>query len=231
MNTGSLSRRARGLARAAGDLVLPAYCAGCGARGAACCADCGCVFDTPCSRRPPLSASVPVYTLARYGGVARALVLAHKERGRRDLAEPLAARMATALPLLPGLREDGAGTTWLVPAPSRRRAVRTRGGSHTHALARHCARRLAGEGYAAAVAPALRLAAGASDAVGLDRAERVANLSGRVAVVPAGLPSPGTPLVLLDDVVTTGATVAACARELGTAGYPVTAVLALTAAC
>lgn len=80
------------------------------------------------------------------------------------------------------------------------------------------------------MAPALRLSGRVRDAVGLGRAERVANLSGRVGVVPAGVPAPGTPVVLLDDVVTTGATLDACARALSRAGVRVRAALTLTAA-
>ncbi len=95
-------------------------------------------------------------------------------------------------------------------------------------LARHCARMLAGRGYRVAVAPALSLASGAKDQVGLDRSERSANLAGRVRVVRAGAPPPGTPVVLLDDVLTTGATAEACITALRGAGLAVAAVLALT---
>ncbi|MGH3450980.1 MAG: ComF family protein, partial [Haloechinothrix sp.] len=80
----------------------------------------------------------------------------------------------------------------------------------------------------AAVAPALRLASGAKDAVGLDLPGRAANLAGRVRVVRAGSPPPGTSVIVLDDVVTTGATALACGAALDAAGIMVTAVLALT---
>lgn len=65
--------------------------------------------------------------------------------------------------------------------------------------------------------------------MGLDRAQRAANLAGRLHLDPRGLPPPGTPVVLLDDVVTTGTTAAACIRTLRDGGYPVALVLALTA--
>ncbi|MFD9895340.1 hypothetical protein ACFWY9_38870 [Amycolatopsis sp. NPDC059027] len=117
-----------------------------------------------------------------------------------------------------------------MPAPSRRSASRLRGGPHVQRLAEAAAELLAARGVPAAVAPALRLAGGAKDAVGLSRAERLANLEGRLRFVPAGRPPPELPVVVLDDVVTSGATAAACTRVLRGQGVEVVAVLALLAA-
>jgi predicted amidophosphoribosyltransferase len=171
-----------------------------------------------------------VYALAPYRSVARRLVLAYKERGRRDLAPHLGRALAEAVPMLPGAGPARDGTWWLVPVPSRKQAARVRGGPHMVRLARFGAMSLAGAGRPAAVAPALRLDAAARDAVGLDRDQRAANLAGRLHLVPEGAPPSGTPVVLLDDVVTTGATAAACVRALTEGGLMVTAVLSLTAA-
>lgn len=162
-----------------------------------------------------------MFTLADYAGAGRELLLAFKERGRRELAAVFGALVAAALPRLPGVRPDEFGKWWLVPAPSRRAASRRRGGSHLMRIAR---------ASGASVAPILSFSAGVRDSVGLDAAARRANLSGRVRVLPTGLPPPGTAVVLLDDVVTTGATAAECGSVLRAAGYRVTAVLTLTAA-
>ncbi|WP_326938512.1 hypothetical protein [Amycolatopsis rifamycinica] len=80
------------------------------------------------------------------------------------------------------------------------------------------------------VAPALELAATARDAVGLGREQRVANLAGRLRFREAGRPPPDHRIVVLDDVITTGATAAACTRALTAAGCTVSAVLTLLAA-
>lgn len=224
---GAGSRAAGGVvtfAKAALDLLLPQDCAGCGSPDGPCCPTCTRLLDGQTMFRHGSG----VHALARYDGAARRLVLAYKERGRRDLARPLGLALAGALPRLPGARPDVEGGWWLVPAPSRRSASRYRGGPHMLRLARHCAEALASRGAAAAVAPALELGAGARDAVGLSRVQREANLAGRVHTRRAGLPPPGTPVVLLDDVVTTGATAAACTRALREAGIAVTATLTLT---
>ncbi|MGH3753171.1 MAG: ComF family protein, partial [Pseudonocardiaceae bacterium] len=83
---------------------------------------------------------------------------------------------------------------------------------------------------AAAVAPALRMARGVRDSVGLDAAARHTNLAGRVLLRRAGLPPTGTPVVLVDDVVTTGATAAACTAALFQTGVEVSAIVGLAAA-
>ncbi|WP_396286976.1 ComF family protein [Amycolatopsis sp. PS_44_ISF1] len=98
-----------------------------------------------------------------------------------------------------------------------------------HRLAEAAARELAAAGIEVFVAPALELE-GSRDAVGLNRAERAANLAGRLRFVPDGRPPPGCRVVVLDDVLTTGATAAACVLAMRSSGAEVSAVLTLLAA-
>jgi predicted amidophosphoribosyltransferase len=91
--------------------------------------------------------------------------------------------------------------------------------------ARACAAALVHAGHRASVSPVLRLSGRARDSVGLDQDARVANLSGRLRC--AG-PAPRS-AVLLDDVITTGATAAACVAALRHAGTEEVTVLAFTA--
>jgi predicted amidophosphoribosyltransferase len=215
----------RDAVRALLDLVLPLDCGGCGAPGVPWCPDCAALLGKPVRVRPPCCAERPVYALGSYGGALRTALLAYKERDRRDLAAPLGAALAAALPRL-GL-DAGRGGWCLVPAPSRWAAVTRRGGNHVALLADRAAEELARAGVQAAVAPALRMARGVRDSVGLDRAARQANLADRILLRPAGLPAPGAPVLLVDDVVTTGATAAACTSALLQVGVEVPAIVVL----
>ena len=182
---------------------------------------------------PELTSAAPAFALSRYAGPVRAALLAYKERGRRSLAEPLGERLALALLTLPGQLgpiTDRDGCWWLVPVPSRRAAAARRGGQHVQALAASAAAVLAARGQPAAVAPALRMAPGVRDSVGLAAAARRQNVAGRVLLHGAGVPRRRVPVVLVDDLLTTGATAAECTLVLQRAGVEVRAIVALAAA-
>jgi predicted amidophosphoribosyltransferase len=199
------------------DLVLPEPCAGCGGSGPWCagCADVlAAVARRPLGRtRPdPTPAGFPrAAAAAVYEGAVRGALLAHKERGRLGLAAPLGRALAAAVVVL-----DPPPGAVLVPVPSRRSVVRERGHDHARRLARVAERALAEVGRPARVRPLLAVARGTGDQSGLDATRRSANLSGALRVV-AKLPA-GLPVVIVDDIVTTGASVTEAARALAAAG-------------
>ncbi len=204
------------------DLVLPLQCGGCGNPGTRWCTACAKELavraDQPHLVTPRLDPGVPVLSLGRYAGARRKVIIAVKEHGRADLLGPLAGALAAALEQL---------LTWgildtpltVVPAPTRRSAARRRGGDPVTRMARAAVAAHPG----LTVIPALRLRAFARDSVGLSSAGRQRNIAGSIQ-----LSTPVTgPVVVVDDVVTTGATVTESVRVLQACGADVVAVLAL----
>ncbi|MCW2517349.1 MAG: putative amidophosphoribosyltransferase [Mycobacterium sp.] len=202
------------------DLVLPLECGGCGAPGTRWCEACAGNLvvhtDEPVVITPRLDPGVPVFSLGRYAGSRRAAIIAMKDHGRTDLLRPLSAAVNAGVMRLLAWGVVEAPLT-LVPAPTRGAAARRRGGDPVTAIARNAA--VPGT----VVVPALRMRAFTRDSVGLSPAQRERNIAGRVRLRRrvAG------EVMLLDDVVTTGATGSESVRVLQTAGVRVAAILAV----
>ncbi|MGI5216553.1 ComF family protein [Nocardia sp. CA-290969] len=196
------------------DLVLPPECGGCRRPGTLWCADCArTLMGPPVRVRPRHDPGVPCWALSPYRGPARQAVLAVKERGRRDLARPLGLALAAGLA---ELRTPGRPLI-LVPSPSRRVSARRRGGDPVVRCARVAARSLDG----CQVLPCLRVWWGVRDSAGLSALERERNLRGRVRAVALPAAAAKAQVVMVDDVLTTGATAQACVRALAAVGaYP-----------
>ena len=214
------------------ELVAPTACGGCGRAGERWCKACEAVLTgtpphrwapTPCPPGLP-----PTWSGPAYDGPVREAVVAWKDGGRADLTAVLAPVLrdvlATALGAAPVHRAalDGRGGVAVVPAPSGRRSTRQRGEHRVRAMA------LAAVGAQPLlpVVDALSLTRVVSDQAGLGSAERARNLSGAVRVrTPALTRVQRRPCVVVDDVITTGATLRECARALREAGSgPVLAV-------
>ena len=233
------------------DLVVPLECAGCGRAGQGWCPACaGTLSGPPVRVRTRADLRVPVWALARHGGPAARAVSAYKDRGRPDLARPLGtslARSVDALRAAGEIAEAREQPTVLVPAPASARARRRRGFDHVRAMVDALAADLAdpGSGGPVTLAPLLEVRGRVRDAAGLGALARSDNLAGRIRRRPADTPlraSPGAPptvaallgcratVLLIDDVVTTGATAAACVGALEAGGLTVTGVLTVTSA-
>ncbi|MGD3151393.1 DNA utilization protein GntX (plasmid) [Tsukamurella tyrosinosolvens] len=218
----------RGVAGGVDDLVelaVPRTCGGCGFPRVRWCARCeAALHDVPALIRTTVPVGVPVWTLGRYDGARRRAVLQLKERGRGDLAVPLGRGLAHAVLRLRAWGEVD-GPLVLIPAPTTAWAARRRGGDVVTAVCRAAAR-TAEPVCAVTVAPVLR-SVGAAESVGLSASARAANVRGTVRV--RGVPPAGT-VVLVDDVVTTGATLAESVAALARRGVAVAAALTFAAA-
>ncbi|MFG2722651.1 ComF family protein [Streptomyces sp. NPDC048416] len=207
----------RGWWREFSGLVLPTACGGCGRQRTALCERCrAALLDARVRRvRPaPEPVGLPVvYAAARYEDAVRAVLLGHKERGALGLAGVLGQALAGAVRAVAG--PCGQEPLLLVPVPSSRRAVRARGHDATRRMALAAAGELRRAGRDARVVTVLHQRRAVADQAGLSAPQRLANLSGALMVAGGGARLlTGGRVVLVDDLMTTGASLVEAARAV-----------------
>jgi ComF family protein len=185
----------------------PALCRACGAQlapGEGLCGACRAELTRLAPGQPP-AAGIPVWAPVAYAGPARDLVAGLKFRGGRAVAAEMAAQIAAASPQ--GLLAGSA----LVPVPLHPARARVRGFNQACEIA---ARLSSLTGLA--VSDCLVREGPPTRQVGRDRAGRARSIAGRIVAAPRQVPPRSA--LLVDDVITTGSTVAACAAALRDAG-------------
>lgn len=215
-------QHAHGLGREVGQFVIALDCAGCGRFGSNLCHPCWLEWQIGAMRveahAPALAGSaLPVWAAAVYDGAVRQAVVGIKERGRADvlnLISGAALRVAERLaPALNGARGPGEPLV-IVPVPARTPAwASQRPVQLPEYFGVELAGQLRSKGVAATLAAFLRHTRFTRDQVGLGRIARLQNRGGSMRLKRATTPG-SHPILLVDDVVTTGATLREAAREL-----------------
>jgi ComF family protein len=186
-------------------VLLPVECAGCGADDRALCGACRAALTPELSVR---DIGLPVWAGLRYEGVTRAVMLAFKEQGRVDAARALAPALRASVRAAVAAAGPGE-PVWLVPVPGTRAADRRRGYRPVRVL-------LARAGLVQTRAFAAARPHPVQKGLSVDLRDR--NLRGTLRLRTAVA---GRRILLIDDVVTSGATLREAARVLREAGADV----------
>lgn len=189
-------------------MLLGASCAGCDEPGRLLCDGCRNLLR-PVPVRRALTAGLSATAALPFDGVAARCIRAVKEDGSTLLVRPLAAALRAVVPSDPAVL--------LVPVPTSRAAFRRRGFRVPELLVRACGRR-----PTRLLVPVGR----AEDQRGLGRAERALNVAGSMRARRAGT---GDEVIVVDDVITTGATLTEASDVLREAGFLVRGAIALAA--
>jgi predicted amidophosphoribosyltransferase len=192
--------------RDAWAVLVPTECSGCGQPDRALCPAC-----TAALSPAPRSASrdtLTVWSALDYTDAVGRVLVAFKDDGRTDSAPALAAALGTAVATALAAVDPGPGGVDLVTVPSSRNAWRSRGFHPVDLLLRR-----AGLRSVRFLRP--RPTAAVTDQVGLGREQRIDNRSN---TLEARHSLAGHRILLVDDIVTTGATLLEARRAITSAG-------------
>lgn len=194
------------------SLLVPVACAGCGAPDRSVCPSCRDALRPAAPRRVEREA-VTAWAALEYAGVAAHAIGAFKDGARTDAAGPLSAALRASI----AAALDGvpAGSVEVCTVPSTSAALRRRGYAPVEAMLARCGIRSS---------RVLRLTRAREDQAGLGAEARRANAEGALS---ARADLVGRRFLLVDDVLTTGATLAETARAVTAAGGVVVAAAVL----
>ena len=200
------------------QLIFPTRCYGCNAIGLSIC--------TLCRREwiphyyKTQTSALSVHSALIYSPTASKIILAAKENGLQGADDFL---IEAIIHVLNKARLDKAYFT-LVPVPSSRQSQRGRGRSFivdlTKTISKHTG---------IAVNDCLQVSRRVSDQSGLTRVERISNMQGAFSLRPGSILRGDA--IVIDDVVTTGATLQEAARALNSQGFHAFGSVCAVTAC
>jgi ComF family protein len=199
-------------------VLSPIDCAGCGSADRGLCEQCQLELEPAVTPRTLPDGST-VFTALRYEGVVRRTLLALKESGRTDLVKPLSHAFGAAIDRAAADRAErglaGESRAELLAVPTSRAAWRRRGYDPVALLCKRA-------GYEPAKVLRSSRATLSQKTLGLD--DRALNLH---ESMKSRTPLRGRSFILVDDIVTTGATFIEAARAVHAAGGEVVGHAAL----
>lgn len=205
---------------AAADLLIGAACPACGAPSLAVCGAClERIRPVPVVVEEAQHADdVAVVSAGWYRTGLRRVVIDWKEHGRFPLTAVLSHHLALSVASLVGESSH----VELVPVPTSWQARWRRGDDLVRSLTTAAGQRLQAIGCTATVRPVLGRTRRTADQADLGAHARAGNLAGAFVLREGHGPPPcGVPVVVVDDVVTTGATIAEAVRALHAGGWKV----------
>jgi ComF family protein len=215
------------------DTIWPKRCTSCGRLGSVACSVCldllapltpqrcpGCQrpsrMGIPCSACRDRVAMDRLIAATSLTEVSESFIYALKYRGIRELAEPLAVRLCDLVQVRPDMASLFGSNPLVMPVPLHSGRLRERGFNQSELLAHRIA---AFSAMPLVTGALIRKRATGQQVRTASKAERRENMQGAFTVTDAAAVT-GRDVVLVDDVVTTGATLEDCARALKEAGTP-----------
>lgn len=195
------------------ELLFPTRCLGCRRLGIRICSQCRASWHPHIYRSNLIVEEkvVPVYSAVAYSPVAQKVLLGSKESALIDADQLITQALTHSLSYM----YSEIGIADLVPVPSRKSATRTRGRDF---ISDQC--KLLARNPSVAVWPILHHQRRVKDQSALNARDREINLHGALACanrVDVG----NIPVIIVDDLLTSGATLREAARVLFYAGYEV----------